>query len=171
MKYNSKGCHGLKELQKCFVSSLLSAISRARISTGHMAAHQSQVGFTAGHRKRDVSLETSLCPDPRVFLGSPGAHCMRTPEMRTRVTTVITGFGVKGGVELQSLQTMKSHPSPISGQLSGSGHGFTCSSLSDHSSPSPPSHSFCENRDTIRQEQGAFLEFLQLDFSHCSRWR
>lgn len=86
MKYNSKGCHRLKELQKCLVSSA---------GPEYPGDTWQLLGARWVHRGRAVSLDVSLCPDARLFLGSPGAHWMDTAEMRTRVTTVTTGFGVK----------------------------------------------------------------------------
>lgn len=112
IKYKSKDCHRLKEPQKCLVSSMLSAISRARLTMGQLLCshgHSSRAGgiqseATAagkqeyGPTRSNVSLSSSLSPDPTAFLGSPGAHPMEnSAEMGTRVTTVITGFGVKQG--------------------------------------------------------------------------
>lgn len=62
IKYNSKGCHRLKELQKCLVSSA---------TPEYPCGSSSETGGI--HRRRAVTLHVSLPPDPRVFLGSPGA--------------------------------------------------------------------------------------------------
>lgn len=98
---------------------------------------------------RALSLHVSPSPEPRLCPSSPGAHWVQSPEMRTRVTTVTTGFGVKG--ELESLERVKSQPSPISVQLSGVDTGSLLV-LSDNFPPSPPSQNLCENRNAIRQE-------------------
>ena len=112
IKYNSKDCHRLKEPQKCLVSSMLSAISRTRLTMGQLLCSHSDsskaVGIHSevtaagkqdyGTTRIDVSLSTNISPDLRVFLGSPGAHRTETPEAKgTRVLAVITGFGVKQG--------------------------------------------------------------------------
>lgn len=94
IKYNSKDCPRPKELQKCFVSSMLSAISRARLTTGQLLcshSNSSKAGRTHseataageqeyGPTRNEMSLSTALSPDPRVFLGSPGAHRMETQQ-------------------------------------------------------------------------------------------
>lgn len=112
IKYSSKDCHRLKEPQKCLVSSMVFATSRARVTTGQLlCSHGSSSKAGGVHReataagkqeheptRSDVSLSNNFSPDPRAFLGLPGARRMETPEeMGTRVTTVITGFGVKKG--------------------------------------------------------------------------
>lgn len=173
IKYNSKGCHRLKELQKCLVSSAMPEYPHGSSSeTGGI------------HRGRAVSLHVSLPPDPRMFLGSPGAGTwslhpsltwsLHLSHMESPSHLLIQRWGPgwpqwqqdlesnKEGIEMKMMgfQMMKSQPSPISAQPSGSGHRFTSTSLSDNFSPSPPSQSFCENRNAKRQGQVPFLQFL-----------
>lgn len=48
IKYNSKDCHRLKEPQKCLVSSMLSAVTRARLTTGQLLCSHSNSSKAGG---------------------------------------------------------------------------------------------------------------------------